>query len=164
MKLILSSNGYKIEVSNEDYSHLNQFGWNVHVTSGKVTGITRGNRRGKETIIIQMSHEILKNRGIEFESTVDHKDRNVLNNQFENLRPADRNQQNWNHGMRKDNRTGYVGVKSQDMYGKHIVTIDHFGINIYIGYFTDPIEGARAYDKVARRLRGDFAFLNFAGE
>jgi hypothetical protein len=162
-KEILSSNGYKIQVSEEDFPHLNQFGWNAHVVDGTVRGISRGFRQGSKTIFVQLSHEILTHRGIEFDGTIDHKDRNVLNNQFENLRPASRNQQSWNHGLRKDNKTGFVGVKSPNAWGSYVVTIEHFGINLYIGSFKDPIEAAKAYDKVALRLRGDFAFLNFSG-
>jgi hypothetical protein len=32
---------------------------------------------------------------------------------------------------------------------------------IHLGYFTDPVEAAKAYDEAARKYHGEFASLNF---
>jgi hypothetical protein len=51
--------------------------------------------------------------------TLDHIDRNKLNNDISNLRWATRREQNLNQSIRKDNKTGYTGIswdKSRNRY------------------------------------------------
>lgn len=94
--------------------------------------------------------------------TIDHADRVTLNDRLSNLRLATRSQQRLNQGLSSRNTSGYRGVCWYPKYGKWVARIRVDGKNIHLGYFTDLIEGAHAYDAAARiHLDLDFAQLNF---
>lgn len=123
---------------------------------GKVNSIRYKDEFGNS---IWMSHEILKRRGIIFTDQVDHKDRNPLNNQFENLRPATASQNLANRGKYKTNTSGYKGVSYNKQKALYQVRVQRN----HIGYFINVMDAARAYDRAAKRIFGEFAALNFVG-
>jgi len=91
---------------------------------------------------------------------VDHINRNKLDNRRENLRLC-------THYDNQRNKPGrgiyskHKGVSSYKGCGKYIAKIGSRGKTIYIGRFDTEVEAALAYDKKARELHGEFAFLNF---
>jgi len=92
---------------------------------------------------------------------VDHKNRYGLDNHRVNLRHATRGQNNinraWDTGV-----SGFRGVyPCRDKWG---AKIGHQRRTLYIGVFDDPAEAARAYDRKAIELHGEFACLNFPQE
>lgn len=157
MKILISSNGYEIQVSDEDFEFLSHWSWFVHERFGNPHNVLRTGR-GK---YFGLGHEVLKRRGIKFKGQIDHKDRNILNGQFENLSPATASQNQANQGIDSRNSTGYKGVSWDKINNKYRAIIQIQGCVIRLGRFTDPVEAAKAYDKEAKRLFGAFAFLNF---
>lgn len=90
---------------------------------------------------------------------IDHKDRNPFNNCRDNLRIAtrDQNSRNVYYGT---NKTGFIGVyKSRNKYRACISVGDK--TKHIKGSFNTPEEAARARDKVALEVSGEFAVLNF---
>lgn len=153
MKLIKSTNSELIQVSDEDFDNLNQFHWQVSFGP-------HGEPRSVSTSIkkktFQMSHLILRRRGIEFKYFVDHKDSNPLNNQFENLRPACYSQ----NAMNRRCASGYRGVHKAKN-GKYKAQIGFYSRSIHIGTFATAEEAARKYDEFAKLVHKEFAILNF---
>lgn len=92
---------------------------------------------------------------------IDHKDKDGLNNQKENLRPATRSQNNANSRLRSDNTSGYKGVSWHAQRGKWASWIWANGMGVYLGIFVSPIDAAKAYDRAAKEWFGDFASVNF---
>jgi hypothetical protein len=92
---------------------------------------------------------------------VDHRDRNGLNNTRANLRLATHSENHCNSRSRLKNPTGYKGVSWDASKGMWRAQIRSGGVQYHIGRFEDPEEAARAYDRQARVLHGDFARLNF---
>lgn len=92
----------------------------------------------------------------------DHKDNDGLNNQRHNLRPATKEQNQYNRGVNANNPTKRKGVNRHR--AKFQVRIRHLGEKIYLGLFEDADEAARAYDAAARKYHGEFANLNFPDE
>jgi len=90
----------------------------------------------------------------------DHKDRNRLNNKKSNLRFITNQQNTMNRGKRKNISSIYKGVCMVKGYKKWIAQIGFNKKTIYLGYFDDEKEAAKAYNKKAIELFGEFAVLN----
>jgi len=89
---------------------------------------------------------------------VDHKDRNPLNNCRSNLRYATPAESSYNTGIKKTNTSGYKNVTWEK--SAWLAYIGYRRRFIRIGRFQDPVEAAKAYDKVAVELHGEFAVTN----
>ena len=66
--------------------------------------------------------------------------------------------------MQRNNSTGYRGVYQTRNKKRWRVAIGFYGENIHLGVYDTPEEAARVYDDAAKRLRPDFAMLNFPSE
>ncbi len=100
--------------------------------------------------------------GVEDGRLVDHANHNGLDNRRTNLRIATWTENCWN--KRKpisDSSSRFKGVMWDKRRGTWHVMIGHNGRKIFIGYFDDEEEAARAYDVKAKELYGEFAALNF---
>jgi hypothetical protein len=92
---------------------------------------------------------------------VDHKNRYGLDNHRVNLRNATPGQNCINRAW----GTGVSGFRGVRPWGnKWEARIGHQRRSVYIGLFDDPAEAARAYDRKAVELHGEFACLNFPEE
>lgn len=91
--------------------------------------------------------------------TVDHINRDKLDNRRENLRLATRSQNQANHAKRSDSSMDYKGVTFRK--GRYDARIKYGDKRISLGRFDDPEEAAYAYDTAARLLYWEFAGLNF---
>lgn len=154
---IISSNGYEILVDAEDFDLLNKYSWWVSVR-GKRIGVFRSTKVNGKNKTIQMHREIMQP---EADLVVDHINRNRLDNRRCNLRICTQFENARNVGPATHKK--YKGTTKQ-VRGNHVgwvVKIRNGGKQIYLGYFTDEVEAAKAYDKAAIELHGEFAHLNF---
>ena len=88
---------------------------------------------------------------------IDHRDRDRANNRFHNLRLATPAENLSNSKTRVDSSTGLKGVHFYKRVGKWTAGIRIDGVKKHLGYFEDPVEAHRAYQKAALELKGDFA-------
>ncbi len=93
---------------------------------------------------------------------VDHIDGNGLNNCRLNLRICTRSQNARNQHPRGGS-SQYKGVSWHKRDKKWQVRIKANGNRSHLGTFTDEIEAAKVYDKAAKKLFKEFAYLNFKG-
>ena len=88
--------------------------------------------------------------------TVDHINRDPLDNRRANLRPATRTQQLGNTGLRSTNTSGYRGV-SRTRSGRWGAWIRMHGRSVNLGTFDTPEQASAAYRIAAREYFGEFA-------
>ena len=93
---------------------------------------------------------------------VDHINHNGLDNRKRNLRIVTTQQNIWNTRGRDNNISSkYKGVSWHKNKQKWEARIRIDNKPKYLGYFDDEKEAAEAYDRTAKKHRGEYAFLNF---
>jgi hypothetical protein len=160
MREIIASSGHIFLIDDIDFDVVDRHSWNTNIIKNR-TYITRSQRIGSSKQIIYLARVIAERMDLPiFGRLVDHTDRNTLNNQRYNLRVATYTQNNYNTGLRSNNRTGYKGVQFDTRTRKFIATIIYERHKTRLGYFDTPEEAALAYNDAAIRLFGEFAYLN----
>lgn len=145
----LSNSKYSFNIDDEDYDRVNQYSWSLGQDD------TIHARVGNE--VINIGRFILSYYG---PNTVDHKDRDRFNNQKENLRLATRSQNQQNRKIPSQNTSGFKGVHWERRMNKWRARITVNKYTIHLGFFSDKIEAAKAYNKSALVNFGEFAVLN----
>lgn len=126
--------------------------WRIHTSGYVSTNIKRAGRQ--RTIYL---HRLIVDPGPGL--TVDHANRDKLDNRRANLRAATRRQQNANQGRRADNTTGYRGVgRARDRWRAQIDVGG--GRQRFLGYHATAEAAAAAYNAAAIAEFGEFAVLN----
>lgn len=145
-------------IDDGDYDLVMQYRWHAHQGgsgSGTPTGpyaMTRPSRRQR----ILMHHLIMGCKGI------DHINHNGLDNQRSNLRKATQGQNVQNARKRSTPASSaFKGVFWDTQSRKWKARLQCKGKCYYLGYHTDEIAAARAYDAKALEMFGEFACLNF---
>lgn len=93
-------------------------------------------------------------------SKIDHKDRNKLNCEKQNLRLATASQNNQNASIRSDNTSGYKGVFFKEGRNAWVAGIRANGKLHFSSYYRTPELAAKAYNAMAKYYFGEFACLN----
>lgn len=152
-RLIFLTHGMSAIVDHEDFETLAQHRWRTHRGSGK--------RRTWYASTFIDGRRVYMHRLVKRGRVVDHANGNGLDNRRGNLRATDHRRNAINHPVRSDSTTGYKGVtRSGHRYIARIV--DRQGRRRRLGAFLDPADAARAYDRAAVEIHGQFARLNFA--
>lgn len=94
----------------------------------------------------------------------DHIDHNTHNMQRTNMRLATRSQNAANAKLSRRNTSGFKGVRFQAQNQNWYASIGVNRKEVYLGVFKTKEEAARAYDKKAVELFGEFASINFPQE
>lgn len=92
---------------------------------------------------------------------VDHINGDGLDNRSVNLRIATTRQNTQNIGLRRSNTSGFIGVYWNKDRRRWMARLSADGQRMFLGYFNEPEEAARARDIAAVAHHGSFARLNF---
>ena len=146
-------------VDDEDYDHLMQ--WSCHINADGYAVRNSDYIRGEKRTTIQMSREIMNApHGLK----VDHRDTNRLNNRRNNLRFANDLESGRNRNGNKNTSSIYKGVTWMPRLNKWQAQLggqeNGKRKNIYLGVFSSEIEAAKAYNRAAKKLHGEFVKLN----
>jgi hypothetical protein len=152
VKQIPLSDGYYAYVDAKDHEWLSQ--WNWQMRNGYAV-------RWKKRKLVFMHREIMQPpEGM----IVDHKNLNRLDDTRVNLRVCTHVENARNKRKRMGTSSRFRGVSYNKRAKKWYAAIDFGGKPVYIGHFDDEVEAARAYDRKAVELFGEFARLNFPEE
>lgn len=160
-KIRLTSGKYTL-VDDENYKALSKFNWYFARQRKENSGyaVRNGPRvGGKRLYMISMHREIL---GLKYQDKkqCDHINGNGLDNRRENLRICTAQQNSCNQKIRKNNTSGYKGVHWDRSRMLWRTTIKINRKLIFLGRFKNRIKAAKAYNKAAKQLFGNFANLN----
>ena len=141
----------------DDYEKVCNYFWQYDKGYALSNSVIDGKR-----IRLQM-HPTVYERGDA--DTIDHKNRNGLDNRKNNLRQATYAQNQVNRSTQPTKKGGLPKGVYRTSYGERfqaIIRVD--SKNKYLGLFNDIKSAALAYDQAARKYHGDFAFINFPNE
>ena len=155
-RLIPLTQGQIAVVDRADYPALSRYKWFAHKEGRTFYAVGNGQKR-KHIIMHRMIMNAPKNM------QVDHIDHDGLNNTRKNLRlctPA-QNRYNMRPQKNKKNRSKLKGVFYVKSKKKYKAQIGFKGKTKHIGYYKTQKHAGKAYDKMAKKLFGEFAYLNF---
>lgn len=153
VKRIPMGDGRYALVDAADYEWLNQYQW--HLCGG---GYAARCEKGKR---ILMHREIMKPpKGM----VVDHIDANRANNCRANLRVCTPGENQRNQRKQRNSASQYKGVGYLKNCKRCHAKLVFEGETVWLGHFDSEPEAARAYDRKAVELFGEFANLNFPEE
>lgn len=100
------------------------------------------------------------------ERRADHRNHDTLDNTDDNLRIATHHQNNLHRVKRAKSQSGFKGVapgRRKDRTTWY-ATLTFRGNHYFLGVFNSAEDAARAYDRKAIEMFGDFAWTNFPVE
>jgi hypothetical protein len=154
MKTIPLTQGYVALVDDSDYDELIRHKWHVNIGSRSSIYARRKETRNGKRVSIYMQCQLMGITPGDRSVEVDHRDRDGLNNQRDNLRVCPHQKNSFNRKA-FGGASQYRGVKRSGKKWRACLGITHIGV------FESEIEAARAYDEKAMIEAGEFAVLNF---
>lgn len=157
MAQVTLKTGEVVLIDDVDYPLVSQYRW-YRRNDGRTTyAIAHSQNEGKRKTVSM--HRLLMG---ESALAVDHVNHDGLDNRRSNLRWATPKQNCRNsrpHQGRRFKGVGYMHGRNLSKPWKAQIRIN--GNQEFLGYFETEEEAARAHDNAAKRLCGEFAYLNF---
>lgn len=144
-------------VDAEDYERLNQHKWFAKKQRNTYCAQRHIICNGKYTSICMHQEILCVPHGIR----INHRSGNYLDNRKSNLRTATRKQSSYSARPKKNCTSEYKGVSWNKGRKKWCANIGYDYKLYYLGGFDNEEDAARAYDRKAIALFGEFARLNF---
>ena len=158
MKKIILNNGIYAIVDNDDFKKVSKYKWRgVYSKKSNTYYAARStwDSLTKKKSTMRMHRLILKARKGEI---VDHINHNGLDNRKSNIRIVDNSQNQCNRVKRGDFSSKYKGVYRCADKWRALICFNK--IKYHLGVFIKEIDAAKAYNKKAKELFKEYAFIN----
>lgn len=149
----LTNTDEKVLVDYDDFEKVKDFKWHKDNNGYAASYLYMGKGERK---FINMHRLILNNP--ETGLRVDHINLDKLDNRKSNLRVATASENAWNTGIRSTNTTGYKGVQPKGKKWMAVICVD--GVRHSLGTYETKEDAAKAYNVMAVKYFGEFAWLN----
>ena len=159
MKEIQLTQGKVALVDDEDFECLSRFKWHAHKDHRIFYAVRDIKLLSKKWTAITMHRQILNLKYGDKEQA-DHINHDGLDNRKCNLRIVTNWQNQMNKCSYRNSSSKYKGVCWHKSHKKWMAQIRLNNKLIYLGYFNDEKEAARAYNIKAQELFGEYAYLN----
>lgn len=144
----VGNNGRHTIIDEDDYNLVCNYNW--HFIKG---GYVYNSKIG-------LIHRLIMNP--DKSKKVDHVNHDVTDNRRCNLRVCSHSDNTKNRISDETRFTSkYKGVCWYKKYSLWVSRISCNGKRFCLGYFDDEVDAAKAYDEAAKKLHGEFAYLNF---
>lgn len=145
------------KVDLDDYIWLSQFRWHCKTNTNSIYAVRTISENGKSKRIYM--HRLIADTPDNL--VCDHINHAGLDNRRSNLRNCTLKQNNANSRSAASSSSKYKGVSWCTAKGKWAAYIKKDDRQFFLGHFSSETAAAKAYDKKAKELFGDFANLNF---
>lgn len=149
-------------IDDSDAELVLQYSWQAYCLGRATSKRWYAGTRERGTNKFIYMHRLLINAPSDVK--VDHINKNSLDNRKTNLRLCTLSQNNMNRGPTTTKTSRYKGVNWDKNRNKWQARIRVDSKQIHIGRFDHEIDAAKAYDAMAIKYFGEFAFLNFGGQ
>jgi hypothetical protein len=143
--------GYQIEIDEADLHFIQEMKWH----SAKVRGGNIYFHHTLKTGESIMLHRLLA--GAKKGEQVDHANKNTLDNRRANIRIASASQNQFNIGLRSNNKSGFKGVSWCKSEKKWRAFIKYGNNHKNLGTFDDPLKAFEVYKQALLKVAGEFA-------
>lgn len=147
----------RAKIDAEDVPKIEKYKWYFHKGTGKSNYAATSIGNPKKVLIL--SNVVMENENNP-SVIYDHKNRDGLNNYKSNLRKCTHRQNIQNRSRLCNNKSGYKGVSWCKDKKKWLAQIIANKKHYFLGRYIEKKDAARAYNKKAIELHGEFAYLN----
>lgn len=149
-KILLSHNEKVLLIDDEDYELVRTLNLHIQKNERRVYVFYKGKTTSLARVLVDVPSHL----------EIDHINHNPLDNRRKNLRTCSRLQNEANKPPGKNNTSGYKGVYWEKKEMKWVARIKENRKNIRLGSFKSKVKAAKAYNEAAKRIHGEFAWLN----
>jgi len=160
MKEIKLTRGYVALVDDEDFEIVNRLKWHAMPTKAAVYAVRRPSLGNGRYGSLLMHRFVLRINGFDSGESVDHRNKNGLDNRKANLRVCTDSQNAQGAKLHSDSTTGLKGVTLDKSRNKFIAQICLDGRHIFLGRFDDKEQAGDAYRTAAANLFGQYAHFS----